>query len=118
MQEFAGFIARKMKINLSKSRSLFYLSPNMGKLIPATVGQAKHPLSTKGDHGREIITVSEPSVTSPETLKETEEVSSKFSLGINHNSRGSYRRTARARVKRTGWVNPRYIQSCRCKPQK
>ena len=66
----------------------------------------------------QVITTLEPSVTSPETPKETEEVNSKLSLGINHNSHGNYRRTARARVKRTGWVNPRYIQNCGCKSQK
>ena len=87
MQEFTGLLVTKMRIDLSRSHNLFYLNPNAGRLIPATVGWARHPLSTKGGHRREIITALEPSVTSPETLKETEEVSSKLSLEINHNSR-------------------------------
>ena len=107
-----------MKINLSKSRSLFYLSPNIGRVILAALERAEHSFTEKSSHRKEVIATSEPSVTSPETPKETEEVSSKFSLGINHNSHENYRRTARARVKRIGWVNPRYIQRYECKSQK
>lgn len=106
-----------MKINLSKSRGLFYLNPKTRRIIPATLGRARRSSITQNSPRWEVVTTSEPSVTSPETLKEAEEVSSKPSLGINHNSHEGYRRTARARVKNTGWVNPRYVRSGECKFQ-